>query len=272
MKTVAERVREARRVSTPILAVLCPDQKATLADIANSLEGAPILSWDRVRSMVALNKQGSAVLRKLCTVNGKEMDPLVVLGSPTEMLSRVTTGTPEDTVILVENGQYISMEPDVSQALLNLRDPFKEDGRMLILLGPAMQFPPETLNDVVIIEETMPGEERLAEIITQTYVAGSAPEPEPAVVEKAVSALAGLAAYPAEQACALAWDTERKQLDYESLWRNKQQAIEQTPGLSVWKGGERFEDIGGCGNVKEFMRRLGKGRNPARAIVFIDEI
>ena len=48
--------------------------------------------------------------------------------------------------------------------------------------------------------------------------------------------------------------------------------IEQTPGLSVWRGGETFADIGGVQNAKTFLTRLVQGKEPPRAVVFIDEI
>ena len=46
----------------------------------------------------------------------------------------------------------------------------------------------------------------------------------------------GLAAYPTEQV--LAMSITKKGLDLERLWERKRQAVEQTPGLSVWRGGE----------------------------------
>jgi hypothetical protein len=42
----------------------------------------------------------------------------------------------------------------------------------------------------------------------------------------------------------------KRELDTADLWERKRQIIEQTPGLSVWRGGETFEDIGGVENVK----------------------
>jgi hypothetical protein len=42
----------------------------------------------------------------------------------------------------------------------------------------------------------------------------------------------------------------KKGLDLEQLWERKRQVIEQAPGLSVWRGGESFDDIGGCSNIK----------------------
>jgi hypothetical protein len=75
---------------------------------------------------------------------------------------------------------------------------------------------------------------------------------------------------PEEQA--LAMSLVKQELDTEDLWERKRQIIEQTPGLSVWRGGETFEDIGGVENVKGFLRAVLSGIEPPRVIVFIDEI
>ena len=48
--------------------------------------------------------------------------------------------------------------------------------------------------------------------------------------------------------------------------------IEQTPGLSVWRGGESFANIGGCENIKRFLQAVISGEEAARAAVFVDEI
>ena len=61
-------------------------------------------------------------------------------------------------------------------------------------------------------------------------------------------------------------------LDVLGLWDRKRQIIGQTPGLSVWRGGETFDAIGGVEEVKKYMRAITKGKNPPRVIVFIDEI
>ena len=51
------------------------------------------------------------------------------------------------------------------------------------------------------------------------------------VIVKAVDALIGLAAFPAEQALAIS--LVKRHLDTEDLWERKRQIIEQTPGLAV---------------------------------------
>jgi len=64
----------------------------------------------------------------------------------------------------------------------------------------------------------------------------------------------------------------KKGLELDRLWERKRQAVEQTPGLSIWRGGETFDQIGGCANIKRFLKAVLTGREAPRVIVFIDEI
>ena len=64
----------------------------------------------------------------------------------------------------------------------------------------------------------------------------------------------------------------KKGIDLEHLWERKRQQIELTPGLSVWRGGETFADVGGLGNVKKFLRLLIDGSDPPNAVIWVDEI
>jgi SpoVK/Ycf46/Vps4 family AAA+-type ATPase len=61
-------------------------------------------------------------------------------------------------------------------------------------------------------------------------------------------------------------------LDFERLWDRKRQAVEQTPGLTIWRGGETFNQIGGCENIKRFLDALIHGEEAPRVVVFVDEI
>ena len=87
---------------------------------------------------------------------------------------------------------------------------------------------------------------------------------------QSVDALIGLAAFPAEQV--LAMSLSKNGLDLDRLWERKCQAVEQTPGLTIWRGGETFDQIGGCENIKRFLAAVLLGREAPRVIVFVDEI
>src|SRR2546426_12680743 len=87
---------------------------------------------------------------------------------------------------------------------------------------------------------------------------------------QSVDALIGLAAFPAEQV--LAMSLSKNGLDLDRLWERKCQAVEQTPGLTNWRGGETFDQIGGCEKIKRFFTAVLLGREAPRVIVFVDEI
>jgi hypothetical protein len=95
-------------------------------------------------------------------------------------------------------------------------------------------------------------------------------EPVAGALERAVEATQGLAAFAAEQVTAMSMT--RAGLDLDALWRQKRQAIEQTPGLKVYAGAERFADIGGVPIAKEFLGKIIHGKARPSAVVFVDEI
>jgi hypothetical protein len=152
-----------------------------------------------------------------------------------------------------------------------LRDKFKSDGQNLILLAtPAATLPVELQPDVMVIDEPLPSAEELTELVRRLFEEAGLNAPTEETVAKCVDALIGLAAFPAEQVLALA--LSKKGADLERLWERKRQVVEQTPGLSIWRGGETFDDIGGCETIKRFLQAVLTGREAPRVIVFVDEI
>jgi hypothetical protein len=94
--------------------------------------------------------------------------------------------------------------------------------------------------------------------------------PDEETAGKAVDALIGLSAFPAEQSAAMC--LHKNGLDVAALWERKRRVIEEIPGLSIWRGNETFADIGGCENVKRFLSAVVTGAEPPRVVVFCDEI
>jgi hypothetical protein len=254
----------ARRVSTPLVAVQTADPAATVQALRESMtEQPPMLLWDIVRGMQGVNDAGRAAFDEL------GIDPLATTNL-VDALGGAGAKLPEDAVLFVANAQSYIRSTGVPQAIWNLRDPFKSTGRTLVLLAPpsGIQLPPELQQDVFIMDEPLPTSAELATIIRETYSAADLTAP--ANIESAVDAVIGLAAFPAEQVCAMSLTTEG--LDVKALWERKRQVIEQAPGLSVWRGGETFKDVGGCDNVKSFLTAALNGEEAPRVVVFIDEI
>jgi hypothetical protein len=93
-------------------------------------------------------------------------------------------------------------------------------------------------------------------------------------MERATDALAGLSAFAAEQTVAVSFEKNGKGvgLNLATCWDRKRQAIEETRGLKVWRGGDTLEDVQGCDNIKDFAHKVIGGRLPPRVIVWIDEM
>ena len=268
MEEFASAFNAARCVSTPLVAVRTADPASTTHFVIETLSqggGLPaLLGWDVMRGLYAISRDSSDELGRVFG------DREAVTVGPADALL-LAQQLREDGLLLYANAHRFWNEPGVMQGIWNLRDPFKATGRMLVLLAaPGATLPAEVGQDVLVLDEPLPSIRHLERIVQETFKAAELHEPERCVIDRAVDALIGLAAFPAEQA--LAMSLVKRELDAEDLWERKRQIIEQTPGLSVWRGGETFEDIGGVENVKSFLRAVLAGVDSPRVIVFIDEI
>lgn len=268
MKEFASAFHAARCVSTPLVAVRTADPASTTHFVIDTLkqgrELPPLLVWDVMRGLYAVTRDSSDELGRVLG------DREAATVGPADALL-LAQQLHEDGLLFYANAHRFWNEPGVMQGVWNLRDPFKATGRMLVLLAvPGATLPAELGQDVLVLDEPLPSTDHLERIVRETFKAAELDNPDRCVTNKAVDALIGLAGFPAEQA--LAMSLVKRELDTEDLWERKRQIIEQTPGLSVWRGGETFDDLGGLDNVKSFLRAVLAGIDPPRVIVFIDEI
>lgn len=264
--TLAERFRHFRRVSTPLVAVTTADPRSTIKSLGKvRLNGSdaepPIVAWDVVRGHRGVNESGIQAASTLGAPEDTVQAPALLLERALQL--------PAETIAFLINAHRLLDDVAVEQAIWNLRDEFKRDRRTLVLLGPDLKLPLSLQHDVFTVDDPLPDAEQLTGIVRGVFQSAKLPEPED--ISGAVAALQGLAAFPAEEA--VAHNLTRDGINLNGLWDSKRKTIEQTPGLSVWRGGERFDDIGGVTQVKQFLRRIlidGKAR--PNAVVFLDEI
>lgn len=262
-----QQFRAARRVSTPILNIRTPDPASSIALISGVLktESTPLILWDTMRGLVGLSDLGKQEISRLLG----EVSPSAVV-SPVEVLTSFYRAT-EDAVLVLSNAHRFWSDPAVVQGIWNVRDVFKAHGATLVLLTiPGAVLPPELVQDVLILDEPLPGPQDLEQIVFELYRSAGLGAPDLETATKAVDALVGLGAFPAEQSTAMC--LRKDGLDLHALWDRKRRVIEEIPGLSVWSGAETFDDIGGCENVKRFLRAIVAGEESPRVIVFCDEI
>ena len=259
--------KAARRVSTPLIAVRTFDPASAIQSIINSLPKngpVPIARWDIMRGLGAANETGKGIVTQL--LNGQNPESI----GPSDALA-LATRLPEDAIVIVNNFHRFWNDPAVMQGVWNLRDMFKADGRALLMMAsPGARLPEELAQDVLVLDQPLPPQDDLEQIVRDVFQSAELDEPIAPDLRRAVDAVIGLASFPAEQV--LAMSMSKSGLAFDQLWERKRQVISQTPGLSVWRGGETFDDIGGCGNIKRFLQAVLNGEDPPRVVVFIDEI
>ena len=257
-------LRAARRAGTPLVAIRTADPASAIAQVSASIgEQAALLIWDLMLGIRGINKPGAQVV-------AERYGDSTALG-PADALAAARKLEKEDAILFVSNAHRYWDQPDVVQAIWNVRDPFKAGGQSLVLLStPGAVLPAELQSDVMIVDEPLPSAEELEELVRRLCEDAELEVPPEETVSACVDALIGLAAFPAEQVLALA--LSKNGVDLDRLWERKRQAIEQTPGLSIWRGGETFAEIGGCGAIKHFLRAVLQGREAPRVVVFVDEI
>jgi len=263
-----EKFKTARAVSTPLIAIQTPDAASTIEAICKAEPDALAVTWDIVRGMVPRSEKMGDFLE------GLGLPQLDSLTNPTEALA-VAARVPRDSIFFFHNAQLFAKTDNESviQGIWNLRDVYKRTGATLVLLCPLINLPAE-LQDVLVLDEPLPTREELSKIVLEclesaregglkTEINGDLP--------KCTEALSGLSSFVAEQATMMMLSSARK-VSLKDLWERKRKAIEQTSGLTVYRGGETFKDIRGVENMKKFLTSVINGNEPPNVVLFIDEI
>jgi hypothetical protein len=279
--TFQEHFRAARRVSTPLVAVRTFDAKSTLGQIrkllGDTLKDTPMILWDIMNGLRALTEKGKDELAHILA-KADLMQEATIGDDGLACTLKLAEYAREDAILLISNAHlFMGKAANITQGIWNLRDSYKANGNMLVLLcHPGATLPAELCNDVLMLDEPLPTVAELTATVRDTFKFAKVDAPSDEVIEKAMDALVGLPAFPAEQTTAMCLSVDAKSrkgaIDMPELWGRKRSIISQTSGLSVWEGKERLEDIGGVAVVKEFYKRVIEGRDAPKVIIFMDEI
>jgi hypothetical protein len=264
-KRTVEQLKAAKGCSVPLVAVNTPDQWATLTALSEGLNGTPQIVWDLCRGLRALNRPGSQFLTAL---EQRGTMPSL-LQNPGELLN-VVMDSPAGLVVFVINAHKLLGEPMVVQALMNLRDEFKSNSRMVVMLGPSFSIPPELDPDVIVLDEPYPTREELEEVMRAQYRNVKLAAPGASVLARCVDGLLGLAEFTAENIVAMAMGPSGVSLA--QVWDRKFQKIDATDGLSIFRGEVTFKDVGGNDVLKDYWARFMTGPDAPKGLVFSDEI
>jgi hypothetical protein len=253
--------REARKRAVPLIALRTYDQPNAVRSLLESINVAPVWTWDSVRGIRGANDhaKGWPTQPPDATV-----DPIAALEEAANM--------PDRGILLMYAGDRAFQDPRVAVAALLLRDEFSPSKRTVVAMGSSHQPAAELGSDVLVIEDPMPDDEVRAEIARDTAKSPDGTEipMDAATIEACVRYTRGLASFPVEQTISLAMSPSG--VDVQVLERVWVEAINQTPGLTVAKDLPTAKDVAGLQSILAFVNKLRDGREPPQALVFVDEI
>ena len=287
MKSFIELFTDARAVSTPLVAVQTFDPSSTIRNIKKSLgadvDSIPLISWDAIRGLRAINDTGDNGSKALAEMLGDELAATIDFPIALAALE----GAQEDVISFIHNPQLVwGNDPKVIQGIWNLRDGYKARGNMLVLLiGPGDTLPTELQQDILVLEEPLPTRDELKAIILEAYSEAAktavngkqkypacAGGPDAETLRASVDALSGVPAFPADQAANYCLDKKTGTMDVAQLWDRKRQIVSQRQGLTFLQPTETLADMFGVEGFRSFAKRFMEYDHAPSVILRTDEI
>ncbi len=180
-------------------------------------------------------------------------DPLAAIRAVDALAS--SEGT---TLLVLRNFHRFLPSAEIVQAVERQIIRGKQNRTILIVLAPTVQVPIELERQFVMLEHSLPSREQL-EQIAHGVATEEGELPEGVDLERVLDAASGLTRMEAENAFALSL-VRHGRIDPASIWELKTQALRTSGLLSLHRGEEGFEQLGGLDNLKSFCRRALRPR------------
>ena len=175
-------------------------------------------------------------------------DPLAVIRAVNALV------TPDGTAILVlQNFHRFLQSPEIIQAVAQQVVSGKQNRTILVVLAPLVQLPQELEKLFVVVEHELPSREQLTEI-ARGIATEEGELPDGSELQTVLDAAAGLTRLEAENAFSLSLVRD-SQLQPQTIWELKSQMLKKSGLLSLHRGSERFDGLGGLDSLKAFCLR-----------------
>ena len=183
-------------------------------------------------------------------------DPLAVIRA----LPQVAQGA-GTTLVVFESLHRFLGATEIVQALARQIQAGKNSRCFVIVLAPVVKIPAELDKLFTVVDHELPGRDQLEEI-ARGVATQDGELPSGDELARVIEAAAGLTASEAENAFSLALVRHGK-LEPETLWELKSQQLKKSGLVSLHRGTENFQQLGGLENLKAFclraMRRQSEG-------------
>jgi hypothetical protein len=192
-------------------------------------------------------------------------DPLAALRALPALAERDGTA-----LLILHNFHRFLHNPEVIQAAFAQLVAGKQRRTFLVVLSAVAAIPVELEKLFVVLDHALPDRAQLERIARELTSDSPNDLPQGEDLQRVLDAAAGLTRYEAEGAFALSL-TRHNQLRAEALWEMKAQTLRKNNLLTLHRGGERFDALGGLASLKDFCKRaLRPGRRvQARGILLL---
>jgi hypothetical protein len=179
-------------------------------------------------------------------------DPLAAIRA----VNALATENSSALLVLVNFHRFLQ-SAEIVQALARQLVDGKQTRTFVLVLAPVVQIPVELEKLFVIVEHPLPSREQLQEIASGVAT-NNGELPSGVELNRLMDAAVGLTRYEAENAFSLSL-TRHGRLQVETLWGLKSQTLKKSGLLSLHRGSERFNDLGGLEALKAFCKRALRG-------------
>lgn len=265
LETEFARCRDA---GVPLILIRTADpfqllRRLAKTEAADQKAVEPAIFWDSARGVKAANDRGKT--SPLLPTKPGQSD---YRGTGLTFLQAIREQQPEESVCFALGLERLWHDGQVQQALWNLRDAFKLNGRALVMLARNFKVPPDLVGEFYLINEPLPGLEELGQIGDKLVDVWG--EWRLGQRERALDAMVGLSRFAAEQA--LSVSLTGSGIDYDTLWNQKREAVQACRALRFEKQDVTLADVGGLASFKEFFEGMMLGPERPSVIVRLEEI
>jgi hypothetical protein len=181
------------------------------------------------------------------TSNVGSTDPLLAIKSINALESAEGTA-----VLVLQNFHRFIQSAEIVQALEQQILTGKQNRTFIVILSPVVSLPAELEKLFVVLEHALPDREQLTEIAREIATEpGELPKGQE--LESILDAASGLSRFEAEGAFSLSLVREGR-ISPAAIWELKTQTLKKSGLLTLHRGEERFDSLGGLESLKEFTR------------------
>ena len=250
--TLASRMNELIRAGFSVIWISSQEHQDAIAELAAMArdEGWQLATWNIERGLHAVGN---------VAITAEASDPLAAVRAVTTPASDEAT-----SIFVLENFHRFLGSAEIVQAVSHAVFLGKVNRSFVVILSPTVQLPPELEKLFVTVEHELPGRDQLLEI-AQGIATETGELPEGRELDDVLDAASGLTRYEAEGAYSLSLVRHSK-LTPAAIWELKTQTLKKSGLLTLYRGGNNFDSLGGLSVLKAFTRRalVHRGRSRER--------